>query len=90
MSIGRALRPLATELVSDRLTSFVDRKSEENGNLFLEVSIPIGGASIIDCQWTSPDGTIYFVDEDAAVGNDGKDGQFLFNVILSIELVGML
>ncbi len=73
------MRPLASEMVSDRLTSFVDGRAEEGQDLFLEVSTPAGGSSIIDCTWTSPDGTIYFVDEDADVKADGKHFDILLN-----------
>jgi hypothetical protein len=74
------LRPLASEMVSNRLTSFVEGRAVEGQNLFLEVSTPAGGSSIIDCTWTSPDGTIYFVDEDADVKAEGKHFDNLLNL----------
>ena len=55
------------------MTSKVFGGSEVNGSVELTdfLSADTVG-SIVDCQWTSPDGTAYYADEETEVKDSGK------------------
>jgi hypothetical protein len=72
-NVGPALRQYHVTPMSHRLETKVYGKVFEGGDIVLEVSLSNNSGIIEDCEWTSPEGTYYYVEEEAVMDIDGKE-----------------
>ena len=72
-NVGPALRQYQVTPMSYKLETIVYGKVFEGGDIVLEVSLSNNSGIIEDCEWTSPEGTYYYVEEDTIMDIDGKE-----------------
>lgn len=71
-NVGAALRQYQITPISHKLETKVYGKVFEGGDIVLEVSLSNKSGIIEDCEWTSPEGINFYVEEDTIMDIDGN------------------